>query len=485
MVGTARRSLRTRYHAPFDLHGCRDGIRSNMEGGDALLLARAQFGLNIAFHILFPSLTIALAWVLVYFRAQYARSGAPQWLGIYRLWTKVFALSFAMGVVTGITMSFQFGTNWPGFMLKVGNIAGPLLAFEVLTAFFLESTFLGVMLFGMNRVPGWMHMTATVLVAVGTTISGFWILALNSWMQTPSGHGVVDGALIARDWLAVIFNPSFPYRFTHMMLASGLTAAFVVAGLSAWRLLNAPHDGAAHRTMRTGVLLAAMLAPVQIFVGDLHGLNTLAHQPAKIAAIEAIWKTGKGVPLVLFAIPDETTRSNDFAIEVPGLASLVLKHDADAELQGIDAFAPSAPGAEHLAPPVAPVFFAFRAMVGIGVAMLALAWFGAFVTRGARPAPRWLLWVFAGFTFSGWIATLCGWLVTEIGRQPWLVTGILRTADAAGRVGEAQLGASLTGYLLTYALMFVAYMVVLTHLAGKGADESPREPGQILAQAAS
>ena len=434
-----------------------------MEGSDALLLARAQFGLNIAFHILFPSLTIALAWVLVYFRTQYARSGDAQWLAIYKLWTRVFALSFAMGVVSGIVMSFQFGTNWPGFMLKVGNIAGPLLAFEVLTAFFLEATFLGVMLFGMNRVPGWMHMTATVLVAVGTTISAFWILALNSWMQTPSGHGVADGALIARDWLAVIFNASFPYRFAHVMLASGLTAAFVVAGLSAWRLLRAPADGSAHRTLRTGIVLAAALAPAQILVGDLHGLNTLAHQPAKIAAIEAIWRTGKSVPLVLFAVPNEATRSNDFAVEVPALASLVLKHDAHAELQGIDAFAPDAP-------PVAPVFFAFRAMVGIGVAMLGLSWLGAWMTRRGRAAPRKLLWVFAGFTFSGWIATLCGWLVTEIGRQPWLVTGVLRTSDAAGRVGEAQLGASLTGYVLTYALMFVAYMVVLTHLSGKGAS---------------
>jgi len=434
-----------------------------MEGSDVLMLARAQFGLNIAFHILFPSLTIALAWVLVYFRAQYARSGAPQWLAIYRLWTRIFALSFAMGVVTGITMSFQFGTNWPGFMLKVGNIAGPLLAFEVLTAFFLEATFLGVMLFGMNRVPGWMHMTATVLVAVGTSLSAFWILALNSWMQTPAGHVIADGALIAGDWLAVIFNASFPYRFTHMMLASGLTAAFVVAGLSAWRLLRAPADGSAHKTLRTGIVLAAALAPAQILVGDLHGLNTLAHQPAKIAAIEAMWKTGKGVPLVLFAVPNEITRSNDFALEVPALASLVLKHDAQAELKGIDAFAPDAP-------PVAPVFFAFRAMVGIGVAMLALAWLGAWMTRGGRAAPRRLLWVFAGFTFSGWIATLCGWLVTEIGRQPWLVTGVLRTSDAAGRVGEAQLGASLTGYVFTYALMFVAYIVVLTHLSGKGAS---------------
>jgi len=433
-----------------------------MDTLDAVALARIQFGLNIAFHILFPSITIALAWILVYFRVKVARTGDAEWLATYKLWTKVFALTFAMGVVSGIVMSFQFGTNWPGFMNKVGNIAGPLLAYEVLTAFFLEATFLGVMLFGMNRVPAWMHLTATVLVAAGTSISAFWILALNSWMQTPAGHTVADGQIVAGDWWQVIFNPSFPYRFVHMLLASGLTASFLVAGLSAWRLLNAAGDAAAKKTLRAGVLIAAVLAPLQIFVGDLHGLNTLAHQPAKIAAIEAIWKTEKGVPLVLFAIPNEEQRRNEFAIEIPNGASLILKHDRDAELQGIDAFAPDAP-------PVAPVFWAFRVMVGMGVAMLLLAWTGVWLLRNDAQPARWLLWGFSGFTFSGWVATLAGWLVTEIGRQPWLVTGVLRTADAAGAIAEAQLGASLTGYVVTYGLMLVAYVVVLTHLAGKGA----------------
>ena len=435
-----------------------------MNGEDALLLARAQFGLNIGFHILFPTITLALAWILVYFRVRFARSGDAIWLATYKLWVKVFALTFAMGVVSGITMSFQFGTNWPGYMTRVGNVAGPLLAYEVLTAFFLEATFLGVMLFGMNRVPGWMHVTATMLVAFGTTLSAFWILALNSWMHTPIGHTIAaDGQLIAGDWMAVIFNPSFPYRLTHMMLASGLTASFLVAGLSAWRLLRAPKDGAALKTLRTGAVIAAVIAPLQVLVGDLHGLNTLEHQPAKIAAIEAIWKTGQGAPLVLIAVPNEAKQRNDFAVTIPKLASLILKHDADAELKGIDYFAPDAP-------PVAPVFFAFRVMVGMGVAMLALAWLGTWVTRGGKLPPRWVLWAFAGFTFAGWIATLAGWLVTEIGRQPWLVTGVLRTSEAVGRVAEASLGASLTGYLITYALMLVAYMVVLTHIAGKGAQ---------------
>jgi len=436
---------------------------------ETLSLARAQFGLNIAFHILFPTLTIGLAWILVFFRLRYARTGDPAWLANYRLWAKVFALTFAMGVVTGVVMSFQFGTNWPGFMNRVGNIAGPLLAYEVLTAFFLEATFLGVMLFGMNRVPAWLHVTATVLVAAGTTLSAFWILALNSWMQTPAGHVIEDGVLIAGSWRQVIFNPSFPYRFTHMMLASFLTSAFVVAGLSAWRLLKAPADSAARRTLRSGVLMAAVLAPLQVLVGDLHGLNTLEHQPAKIAAVEAIWKTGKGVPLVLFAIPNEEAKRNDYAIEVPRLASFVLRHDFDAELKGLDAFEPHTP-------PVAPVFFAFRLMVGMGIAMLALAWIGAWQTRAGRAAPQPLLWTFSAFTFSGWVATLAGWMVTEIGRQPWLVTGLLRTEEAVGRISGAQLGASLTSYVLTYAIMFVAYMVVLTHLAGKGAGEAEPRP---------
>jgi cytochrome d ubiquinol oxidase subunit I len=432
-----------------------------MDAGDALLLARAQFGLNIAFHILFPTITIALAWFLIGFRVKYARTRDPRWLATYRLWVRIFALTFAMGVVSGITMSFQFGTNWPGYMQEVGNVAGPLLGYEVLTAFFLEATFLGVMLFGMERVSTRVHILSAVMVAVGTTLSAFWILALSSWMQTPAGH-VMDGdALIAGDWLEVIFNPSFPYRFAHMMLASGLTASFLVAGLSAWRLLQDAADEGAQRTLRVGVIVAAVLAPLQILAGDLHGLNTLEHQPAKIAAVEALWKTQKGAPLVLFAVPNELAGRNDYSLEVPKLASLVLKHDFDAELQGLDAFAP-----DH--PPVAPVFFAFRLMVGMGVLMLGLAWLGAGWLRKRAP-PRWLLWAFAGMTFSGWVATLAGWIVTEIGRQPWLVTGILRTADAAGRVAEASLGASFTGYALVYGVMLLAYMVVLTHMAGAGA----------------
>ena len=436
-----------------------------MHASQALDLARAQFGINIGVHILFPSITIGLAWLLVYFRVRYARSGDPAWLATYRLWTRIFALTFAMGVVTGIVMSFQFGTNWPGYMNKVGNIAGPLLGYEVLTAFFLEATFLGVMLFGMNRVPGWVHVLSAVLVASGTTLSAFWILALNSWMQTPAGIAYrPNGTLIAGNWWHVIFTPSLPYRLVHMLLASGLTAAFLVAGLSAWRLLKAGGDAAARGTLRTGVLIAALLAPLQIVAGDMHGLNTLERQPEKIAAIEAIWHGGRGIPLELFAIPNQATRSNDYALGIPKGASLVLRHDPDGELPGLDQFGDDLP-------PVLPVFFAFRIMVGLGVAMLALAWFGAWSTRRGRNAPRWLLWTFASATFIGWPAVLAGWIVTEMGRQPWLVTGILKTRDALGGVPDAALGASLTAYVLTYGLLLLAYVVVLTHLAGEGGGE--------------
>src|SRR5437763_152260 len=421
---------------------------------EALILARAQFGLNIGFHILFPTITIGLAWILVWFRVRYEMTRDDAWLRAYKLWVRVFALTFAMGVVTGVVMSFQFGTNWPGYMNHVGNIAGPLLAYEVLTAFFLEATFLGVMLFGMERVSGRVHVASSIIVAAGTTVSAFWILALNSWMQTPAGHTDTAAGIVAASWWAVIFNPSFPYRLAHMLIASGITAAFLVAGLSAWRLLVAPRDASALATLRLGARVAAVLVPLQIAVGDLHGLNTLEHQPAKIAALEAIWHSERGTPLTLVGIPNEEQRRTDYAIMLPKAGSLILAHDANAEVKGLDAFE------DH--PPVAPVFFAFRVMVGMGLLMLALAWGSQLWLKAP---PRWLLWAFSGFTFAGWIATLAGWIVTEIGRQPWLVTGILRTADAVGPASGARLGASLTAYVLTYAALLLAYMVTLTHMA--------------------
>jgi cytochrome d ubiquinol oxidase subunit I len=430
---------------------------------DPVLLARAQFGLNIAFHILFPSITIALAWVLVYLRVRIAR-GSEAWLGdAYQLWVKVFALSFALGVVSGITMSFQFGTNWPGFMERAGNIAGPLLAYEVLTAFFLEATFLGVMLFGRDRVPGWLHMLSAVLVAVGTSASAFWILALNSWMQTPQGFEIIDGRLHATDWWAIIFNPSFPYRLTHMMIASGLTAAFLVAGISAFQLLRNRRFEPARRMLRVGVAIAAVLAPVQIFLGDLHGLNTLEHQPAKIAAIEGVWQTNRGVPLLLFAWPNAEKKRNDFAIGIPKAASLILTHDPDGEIRGLNEF-------EGKHPPVAQVFWSFRVMVGVGMLMLAIAWMGAFYLLRRRDPPHWLLLGFAGMAFSGWVAVLAGWLTTEIGRQPYVVYGVITTAETASAVPGAYIALALIGYALVYALLMISYMVVITQLALKEVD---------------
>ena len=328
---------------------------------DALLLARIQFAANISFHILFPTITMALAWLLLFFKLRWRATGQDHWLAAYRTWVKVFALSFALGVVSGVTMSFQFGTNWPGFMERVGNIAGPLLGYEVLTAFFMEATFLGVMLFGRGRVSERTHTVATFLVAFGTSLSAFWILALNSWMQTPAGFEMIDGQAHATDWLAVIFNPSFPYRFTHMMLASGLTCAFLVAGLSAYRWLRGDRGVEVRATLRTAVFLAALLIPLQILAGDLHGLNTLEHQPAKVAAMEGIWQDERGAALRLFALPDEATRSNRFEVAIPKLASLILTHDLDGEVRGLDSF-------EHI-PPVAPVFWAFRVMIGVGLLM--------------------------------------------------------------------------------------------------------------------
>ncbi len=435
---------------------------------DALILARMQFAANMTFHILFPTITIALGWMLLFFRWRWLNTRDTAWLAAYRFWTKVFALSFALGVVSGITMSFQFGTNWPGFMEKAGNVAGPLLGYEVLTAFFLEAGFLGVMLFGHGRVSERIHMMASFFVAFGTTVSAFWILALNSWMQTPAGHEIVDGVFQVVSWPAVIFNPSFPYRFTHMVLASALTCSFLLAGLSAWQMLRGAAERSAPKILRVGLTVAALLIPVQIMVGDMHGLNTLEHQPQKIAAMEGVWQTERGAPLLLFAWPDAQTRSNHFEIALPRMASLILTHDADGEIKGINEF-----GDMH--PPVAPVFWGFRVMVGMGVLMLAVSWVGWWLSQRAQwqaaRMPRPLLWVLAGMTFSGWVATVAGWYVTEIGRQPFIVYGLLRTADVtATNVSSPMIGLSLAMYLTLYAALIVAYVAVLKYMAEKPED---------------
>lgn len=441
---------------------------------DTLMLSRIQFASNIAFHILFPTINIALCWFLVYFRLRHrAAKGTPaaqHWEEAYYLWTKVFALSFALGVVSGITMSFQFGTNWPGYMERVGNIAGPLLGYEVLTAFFLEATFLGIMLFGRGRVSDKVHMVATLMVAAGTTLSAFWILSLNSWMQTPAGYSVVDGVYHAKDWVAIVFNPSFPYRLAHKLLASAITASFLIAGLSAYQLLRNTANGGTFLALRTAVMAAAIAVPLQIVAGDMHGLNTLEHQPAKIAAIEGIWHTEKSAPLTLFGWPNEKERRTDYAVTIPKLASLILAHDIDAELKGLNEF----PNAH---PPVAPVFWSFRVMVGMGMLMLLVAWWAAWtVWRRRADLSRWQLRLLAAMTFSGWLATIAGWCVTEIGRQPFLVYGLLRTSELVADHPPGMVLSTLVAYLTVYVFLLAAYIRVLMYMAQHPAMPTPDAP---------
>ena len=430
---------------------------------DALILSRIQFAANISFHILFPAITIALGWFLLFFKLRYNASKDYKWMNMYFFWTKIFALCFAMGVVSGITMSFQFGTNWPGFMETVGNVAGPLLGYEVLTAFFLEATFLGIMLFGYRKVKPWLHTTATALVAIGTTLSAFWILVLNSWMHTPAGFEMVNGEAIVTSWFEVIFNPSMPYRLTHKLLASGLTASFLIAGISAYRYLKGYKTKSVLAAMKTSIIAAAFLIPVQIFMGDMHGLNTYEHQPQKVAAMEGNWETQKGIPMILFAIPDEETRSNKFEIGIPKLSSLIITHDLDGEVVGLNEFI-----GEH--PPVAPVFWAFRIMVAVGFLMLAVSWLGVYYFVRKKPFPKMYYQGLVVMTFSGWLATLAGWYTTEVGRQPYLVQGVLKTADAITAVPPAHIGLSLAIYLVVYTVLLIAFISTIFYLARKGED---------------
>lgn len=432
-----------------------------MDSFDPVVLARIQFAANISFHILFPTISIGMGWVLLFFKTRFNATGQQHWMEAYQFWVKVFALTFALGVVSGITMSFQFGTNWPGFMNTVGNVAGPLLAYEVLTAFFLEATMLGIMLFGRGRVSERVHTVATFLVAAGTTASAFWILALNSWMHTPAGFEMINGQAHVTSWLQVIFNPSFPYRMAHMLIASGLTVAFLLSGLSAYRWLLGDKGATVQASLRTGLTVAALLIPLQIVVGDMHGLNTLKHQPAKLAAMEGIWDTQKGAPAVLFALPDQASQTNKFEVAIPKLASFYLTHDWNGEIQGIKAF-----GDKH--PPVAPVFWAFRVMVGVGLLMLGVSWLAVWQVR-KRGLQPWLARVLVAMTFSGWVALLAGWYVTEIGRQPWLVYGVLTTAQAASTVPAGNIALTLAMYLTLYAVLLFAYVRVVFYLARKAA----------------
>ena len=430
---------------------------------DALILSRIQFGANISFHILFPTITIALGWVLLYFKLRFNATGEERWMAAYRFWVKVFALSFAMGVVSGITMSFQFGTNWPGFMETVGNIAGPLLAYEVLTAFFLEAVFLGIMLFGFSRVPGWLHTLSTFLVAFGTTMSACWILVLNSWMHTPVGFEMRDGVAHATDWLAIALNPSMPYRLVHMLLASGLTVAFLIAGLSAFRWLIGDRGSEVRLTLRTGVFMAALLIPVQIFAGDLHGLNTLEHQPQKVAAMEGNWETDDNVPLLLFALPDMEARENSLEIGVPSGASLILMHDPDGVVPGLNDFVSD--DGDPLHPRVGPVFWSFRVMVGLGLLMILAGLISLYLRwRGRLYDAPWLLRPLVAMGPSGFVAAIAGWITTEVGRQPYLVYGLLRTADGVSPIGAPAVGASLAAFAVVYFIVFGAGILYLLRM---------------------
>ena len=359
-------------------------------------------------------------------------------------------------------MSFQFGTNWPGFMEKAGNIAGPMLGYEVLTAFFLEASFLAIMLFGKNRVSNRVHLIATSVVTFGTSMSAFWILSLNSWMQTPAGYTVVDGVIQIESWMEIIFNPSFPYRFAHMLTACLLTASFLVAGISAWRARQNVDGPATWKVIRMGVFLAAILTPVQIFIGDLHGLNTLEHQPAKVAAMEGIWHTERGASLTLFGIPDEEEQTTHYAVKIPKLASLILTHELDGEVQGISDF-------EGVHPPVGPVFWSFRIMVGVGILMLLVSWLCAFQIIRKKTLSALPLRLLSWMAFSGWVAVLAGWYVTEIGRQPWIVSGLLTTADVVADHSGGMVLTTLIAYGLLYVGLLASYVLTLRYMSTKKA----------------
>ena len=435
---------------------------------DAEFLSRIQFGFVISFHILFPAFTIGLAWWLAFLEAWWLRTREDRIRDLYFFWLKIFAVSFGMGVVSGIVMSFQFGTNWSKFSIAAGNIVGPLLNYEVLTAFFLEATFLGVMLFGWRRVGHRTHFAATAAVALGTLISTFWIIAANSWMQTPAGYELRDGVFFPLDWMKIIFNPSFFTRLPHMALAAFLTTATVVGGIGASYLLRGVHVDKARVMLRCALAFIAITVPVQIFVGDLHGLEVRENQPAKLAAIEARWDTERSVPLTVFAWPDETAETNRYAIDVPHLGSVILTHEWNGEVKGLKDFPADA------RPPVKPVFFAFRAMVGVGLLMLAMAIAGLLLWwRGRLFDARWFLRFCAAMTPAGFIAVLCGWYTAEIGRQPWVVYGVMRTADAFSGVDLGSVIASLTSFVVVYAIVFGFGTWYIFKLLRTGPVEAP------------
>ena len=451
----------------------------------ALLLSRLQFAFTIAFHIIFPSFTIGLASYLAVLEGLWLASGNAVFKTLYLFWLKIFAISFGMGVVTGVVMSYELGSNWSVFSAQASPVIGPLLAFEVLTAFFLEASFLGIMLFGWRKVGRGLHFTATLLVAIGTLISAFWIISANSWMQYPAGFAHTPaGGLIATDWMAVIFSPSFPARLAHMTLAAYLTTALVVGAASAWRLLKDPDEAASATALRMAIGMLAIVAPLQLIAGDVSGKEVRRLQPAKLAAVEAFWETRTAQPFHIVAWPDPKTETNRWELSIPGLGSWITAGDAKAEVTGLKAFAPED------RPPVAIVFYAFRVMVGLGVAMIGLGAWGAWLAlRGGPDRSRAFLWATVAMGPAGFVSVIAGWVVAEVGRQPYVIYGVLRTAEAVSPVGAGQVSASLIGFLAVYATIFSVGVLYILRLIGAGpadgADDEtpqmPRAPGSALA----
>jgi cytochrome d ubiquinol oxidase subunit I len=437
---------------------------------DPVLLARLQFAFTIAFHIIFPSFTIGLSAYIATLHVTAWLTGRDHFLRIARFWTKIFAVSFGMGVVSGVVLSYQLGTNWSRFSSVAGNIVGPLAGYEVLSAFFLEASFLAILLFGGKRVPRWLHVLSAVLVALGTAMSAFWIISANSWMHTPTGHEMRDGVAIPIDWWTIVFNPSFPYRLAHMLNASYLTAGFVVLAVSCRYLLNGDHVEESKTMLRMAVGLLVVLAPLQIWLGDEHGLNTLEHQPIKIAAMEAHWDGSKPGDFHIIAWPDEKAEKNLFELSIPHGASLILTHDWNGLFKGLK----DVPPADR--PPVLTVFYAFRIMIAIGFFMPAAVLLGAFLWwRGKLFETRWYLWSMAQTWWMGFVAVIAGWVVTESGRQPWIVQGILRTADATSPVIGPVIAVTFALFIVVYGIIFSAGIYFINRLIARGMESGDAE----------
>ncbi len=434
---------------------------------DAVLLARIQFAFTVSFHIVFPAFSIGLASYLAVLEGLWLFTGKPVYMAAFKYWLKIFAVAFGMGVVSGLVMSYQFGTNWSVFADKTGPIIGPLMGYEVLSAFFLEAGFLGVMLFGLNRVGPKLHFVATLMVAFGTLMSAFWILSVNSWMQTPAGYAINDvGQFIPADWWAAIFNPSFPYRLVHMVLAAYLTTAFVVGGVAALHMIRQKGNGTAKLMFSMALWMAAIVAPIQIFAGDLHGLNTLEHQPMKVAAMEGHYETRKGAPLILFGLPDNEAGETRYAVEVPKLGSLILTHEWDGEVKGLEAF----PKEDW--PNAAIVFWSFRIMVGLGFLMAGLGVWSLWLRlRGQLYTNQMIRKAAVVLTPAGFIAVLAGWVTTEVGRQPYTVYGLLRTTESVAPIDAPAVGASLIAFVIVYFIVFGAGVFYLFRMMNKPPSE--------------